>query len=541
VLEGEVNYAIGSAMALTSFSNLYMGSSVNKFFSMNGGVTVNTTIQMEENPYTKSEIVKRDIKRKLIEVIQARANNIGNGNLYVAGPFNPIPGVEDFNECSEPEYNDCGDYSHCVNFFGGFACRCLDGYGDRYSRDIQKAGRHCEACPSDHCNARGQCSIVEGERLCDCTGNFYGDRCQLDGEVLAVAIGASAAAVIIIILTLICLCMWSRRWKKEQQKTDLGHGFPRSYMVGTLPPVTYAANPKVAAWGHQQQPYQQQPYQQQPSPAVYQTRATMDPGLRWTQHFEGNPGNIYAQPVVFSGGPAPMFLPPGHHPNMEPIYMTPPEPPMSVYGTLPRKAKNLIRVKDNSPLHSHYATFRKEKLGPRVSLKSLQQKMAGERDPDTISIISGKTENSDFNQGVSFNRLPPRREGPENSKKPEDDTEPESSSDTPEPSSRLGVSRGGPLPSIPRPNTSLGTRGARQQLIESSESDDTETQARRPRSSASTLMAGGGNMTEDDMDADYYRYETGTVGVRNPRLMAQMRPGMGSNQHIQMNMMGVRW
>ena len=48
-------------------------------------------------------------------MIQARSNNIGNGNLYVAGPFNPIPGIEDFNECSEPEFNDCGEFSRCVN------------------------------------------------------------------------------------------------------------------------------------------------------------------------------------------------------------------------------------------------------------------------------------------------------------------------------------------------------------------------------------------------------------------------------------------
>ena len=118
-------FQIGTAMALTSFSNIYMGTKVNKFFSLNGAVTVNTTLEMEENSYTRSEIVKRDIKNKLIEVIQARANNIGSGNLYVSGPFNPIPGVEDFNECSEPEYNDCGDYSVCVNLFGGFTCECL--------------------------------------------------------------------------------------------------------------------------------------------------------------------------------------------------------------------------------------------------------------------------------------------------------------------------------------------------------------------------------------------------------------------------------
>ena len=41
-----------------------------------------------------------------------------------------------------------------------------------------------------------------------CAGNYYGPQCQVDGEVLAVAVGASVAAVVIIVLTLICLCMW---------------------------------------------------------------------------------------------------------------------------------------------------------------------------------------------------------------------------------------------------------------------------------------------------------------------------------------------
>ena len=44
---------IDSAMALTSFNTVYVGNEVNKFFSMNGKVTVNTTVQLVENPYTR--------------------------------------------------------------------------------------------------------------------------------------------------------------------------------------------------------------------------------------------------------------------------------------------------------------------------------------------------------------------------------------------------------------------------------------------------------------------------------------------------------
>ena len=102
----------------------------------------------------------------------------------------------------------------------------------------------------------------------------------------------------------------------------------------------------------------------------------------------------------------------GHGP--EPLYMSPSEPPVSIYGTLPRSVGKIIRAPiDNSPLSSHYATFRKEKLGPRTSLKlmAMMKEGANNKAEDTRSIISGFTEGSSkgeerMRQGVSFNRLP---------------------------------------------------------------------------------------------------------------------------------------
>ena len=55
-------------------------------------------------------------------------------------------------------------------------------------------------------------------KIIRCQGNYKGQQCELDGEVLGVAVGASVAAVIIIILTLVLLCMWSRRWRQNQDK-----------------------------------------------------------------------------------------------------------------------------------------------------------------------------------------------------------------------------------------------------------------------------------------------------------------------------------
>ena len=94
--------------------------------------------------------------------------------------------------------------------------------------------------------------------------------------------------------------------------------------------------------------------------------------------------------------------------------MSPSEPPVSIYGTLPRSVGKIVRAPiDNSPLSSHYATFRKEKLGPRTSLKlmAMMKEGANNKAEDTRSIISGFTEGSSkgeerMRQGVSFNRLP---------------------------------------------------------------------------------------------------------------------------------------
>ncbi len=68
--------------------------------------------------------------------------------------------------------------------------------------------------------------------LSRCKGNYYGRQCELDGEVVAVAIGASVAAVVIIVLTLTCLCLWSRRWKRDHRKAEMMMSFPPYILPG---------------------------------------------------------------------------------------------------------------------------------------------------------------------------------------------------------------------------------------------------------------------------------------------------------------------
>ena len=77
--------------------------------------------------------------------------------------------------------------------------------------------------------------------------------------------------------------------------------------------------------------------------------------------------------------------------------MAPPEPPRSIYGTLPRNLGAVVHetTERSIPISAHYATFRRERLGPKASLKLMQMMKADKEEaPDTMSIISDFTENS---------------------------------------------------------------------------------------------------------------------------------------------------
>ena len=59
-------------MSLTSLNTVYLFNEINRFFPMNGKVTVNATLVLTDTAHTRSLVVKRDIQKKLIEVIQVK-------------------------------------------------------------------------------------------------------------------------------------------------------------------------------------------------------------------------------------------------------------------------------------------------------------------------------------------------------------------------------------------------------------------------------------------------------------------------------------
>ncbi|XP_045101179.1 uncharacterized protein LOC123498107 isoform X2 [Portunus trituberculatus] len=221
LLQWEAQHAISKAISKTRLGTAYLSNAVNSFYSLGGKVIVNATVNLEDQPATRTRAVLQALQRQMIQVIQSHANNIGDSPLGVDGTLNPIPDVSDINECNEATLYDCHSSATCINKFGTFTCRCLPGYTDRFTDDPELVGRRCESCSSDYCNKRGKCSIKDGQKVCQCRGSYYGNQCEIDGEVLGVAVGASVAAILIIILTLIFLCMWSRRWKAQDRKTEV--------------------------------------------------------------------------------------------------------------------------------------------------------------------------------------------------------------------------------------------------------------------------------------------------------------------------------
>ncbi|KAH6931656.1 hypothetical protein HPB50_026435 [Hyalomma asiaticum] len=264
LLEYEAKQALHSLFSKSSFSRLFVDATVNRFQSAGSKIMMNATVQLEDNDITRVPSVKRVLQHEVVNMINRRNSNIGESRLFVDGLLNSGLSVDDVNECNDVSLNDCSRNAVCENVFGTFRCTCKAGYTDKYPDTKWKSGRTCTACAPDYCNNRGDCRITNGQRECSCRGKYIGSRCDIDGEVLGVALGASITAVIIIVLTLVCLCLWNRRWKREQHKAEV----MSAHSVGSLGYLS-----KASTLG----------------PAY---RVSVEDRLRW-QHIADAMGNIY--------------------------------------------------------------------------------------------------------------------------------------------------------------------------------------------------------------------------------------------------------
>ncbi|XP_022247307.1 uncharacterized protein LOC111086895 [Limulus polyphemus] len=215
LLEYEAEHALSSLFPYTALAKDFLGVKVNTFYSIGGIFMVNATVKLKETTTTKKTSVKQQLKNELNKVIN---QNIGDSRLQVQESPSPVPLVEDFDECADPDTNDCSKNGYCVNELGSFWCHCKPGYLDKFQNDRWKAGRQCYACSSEFCNNHGECVVSKETTACKCRDNYMGTHCDIDREVLGVALGASITAAVIIILTLICLCVWNRRSNKNDKK-----------------------------------------------------------------------------------------------------------------------------------------------------------------------------------------------------------------------------------------------------------------------------------------------------------------------------------
>ncbi|XP_077562202.1 uncharacterized protein LOC144178322 [Haemaphysalis longicornis] len=318
LLEYEAKQALHSLFSKSSFSRLFMDVTVNKFQSAGSKVMVNATVQLEDNDITRVPSVKRVLQHEVVNMINRRSSNIGESRLYVDGLLNSGLSVDDVNECNDATLNDCSKNGVCENVFGTFRCACKAGYTDKYPDTKWKSGRTCTACAPDYCNNRGDCRITNGQRECSCRGKYIGSRCDIDGEVLGVALGASVTAIIIIVLTLVCLCLWNRRWKREQHKAEV----MSAHSVGSLGYLS-----KASTLG----------------PAY---RVSVEDRLRW-QHIADAMGNIYVQPEATAP------------PKTPPVFATPsrvrsPSPPEENHYSHIQRPRSRGAMYGPPPSHNPY-------------------------------------------------------------------------------------------------------------------------------------------------------------------------------------------
>nr|XP_037278645.1 LOW QUALITY PROTEIN: nascent polypeptide-associated complex subunit alpha, muscle-specific form-like [Rhipicephalus microplus] len=318
LLEYEAKQALHSLFSKSSFSRLFVDATVNRFQSAGSKIMMNATVQLEDNDITRVPSVKRVLQHEVVNMINRRNSNIGESRLYVDGLLNSGLAVDDVNECNDVALNDCSKNAICENVFGTFRCTCKAGYTDKYPDTKWKSGRTCTACAPDYCNNRGDCRIANGQRECSCRGKYIGSRCDIDGEVLGVALGASITAVIIIVLTLVCLCLWNRRWKREQHKAEV----MSAHSVGSLGYLS-----KASTLG----------------PAY---RVSVEDRLRW-QHIADAMGNIYVQPEATAP------------PKTPPVFATPnrvrsPSPPEENHYSHIQRPRSRGAMYGPPPSHNPY-------------------------------------------------------------------------------------------------------------------------------------------------------------------------------------------
>ncbi|KAG9508922.1 hypothetical protein GZH46_02571, partial [Fragariocoptes setiger] len=229
----------------SQLSGLYIGARINKFTlvepsvrrtqqSSSAGNTynmlINVTLQFEATNLTQSTTFRSLLQQELQRATRDTTRQLADGNVWLAPapPVSVVQGgggghqqqqaispVDDLNECASADLNDCAPEALCHNEFGSFRCACRAGYDDVHAHERTRAGRRCTGCSPAACSMRGTCSIEGARRTCKCRAPYFGAQCQMDAELIAVAVGGSLIAIAIVIVTFWCLYAFNRKWRHQ--------------------------------------------------------------------------------------------------------------------------------------------------------------------------------------------------------------------------------------------------------------------------------------------------------------------------------------
>ena len=140
--------------------------------------------------------------------------------------------VDDFDECTSAEYNDCSDRATCQNTKGSYTCSCMPGYLDLAAGANSGAlpGRICSGASTECelCNRNGQCVLEASTVSCNCNQWFAGKNCQINLKLLLIVGAVSVCLMMIIACGVSCFCC------KDRRKKNIPH--PYGVSMARLPP-----------------------------------------------------------------------------------------------------------------------------------------------------------------------------------------------------------------------------------------------------------------------------------------------------------------
>lgn len=137
------------------------------------GVLVNLTVRVMHDEKINEDLLREELTKNLEE-----AESLPVPAMISA----EVEDVMDFDECSDPQYNDCSPAAKCINEPGSYTCRCKGIFTDL---DPVNPGRSCasEVKMCDLCNGRGDCYRDETADItaCKCHRMYIGRYCEING------------------------------------------------------------------------------------------------------------------------------------------------------------------------------------------------------------------------------------------------------------------------------------------------------------------------------------------------------------------------